>query len=416
MIKKLKRKVVALTMTSLFILLSLMVTGMNLINYHSVIREADRTLTLLSQNRGAFSEPTQPPNISQLPNTGGGKQDKFSPELPYESRYFSVLLDSGGNVIRTDVSKIAAVDQRQAESMAQKVRRMRDKHGFIGDFRFFKSHDFEGVRIIFLDCGRKLDAFQEFLYSSIVISLAGFALVFFVIAFISGRIIRPIAQSYEKQKRFITDAGHEIKTPLTIINANVDVLEMDLGDNECLEDIQLQTRRLTELTNDLVLLARMEESENAVSRLPFPASEVVADTAMSFHVLADTQRKQLHCDVQPLLTMKGNDKSLVQLVSILLDNALKYTPEHGRIELSFRKQGKNPVLTVRNQTENVLSKDDLERIFDRFFRADPSRNSQTGGHGIGLSVAKAIVAAYGGKIQAACPEQGIFQITATFRD
>lgn len=411
MIKKLKRKVVALTMTSLFILLALMVAGMNLINYHSVVQEADRTLSLLSQNRGAFSEP------AQLPNQGGYPFDKdFSPELPYESRYFSVLLDNSGEAVQTDVSKIAAINSDEAVTMAIKVQKNRKMSGFAGSFRYRQSYEIGGTRIIFLDCGRKLDAFYRFLYSSIAISLTGFGLVFFVIVFISGRIIRPIAESYEKQKRFITDAGHEIKTPLTIINANVDVLEMDVGRNECLEDIQQQTRRLTALTNDLVMLARMEEAEDSMTRLPFPASEVIYDAAMSFKILADAQNKQLQCDVQPLLSMRGNDKSVEQLVTLLMDNALKYTPVGGAIDLSFTKQGKYPVLTVRNPTDNNLSKEDMERIFDRFYRADLSRNSETGGHGIGLSVAKAIVTAHGGKIQASCPGSGVFQITVTFRD
>ncbi len=411
MIKRLKRKVIALTMISLFVLLALMVAGMNLLNYQSVVEEADRTLSLLSQNRGTF------PDMGQLPHLETDPFDKgFSPELPYESRYFSVSLDDSGNVIHIDLSKIAAVDSEKAELFAAKVQRSHQQKGFLGNYRYWKQRELNGVRITFLDCGRKLSAFRNFLFVSVVISLAGFAAVFVIIVFLSGRIIRPIAQSYEKQKRFITDAGHEIKTPLTIINANVDVLEMDWGSNECLEDVRSQTRRLTELTNDLILLTRMEEGQNAMPMIDFPASEVVSETAAAFQILADVQKKTLCCNVQPMVSMRGNGKSVEQLISILLDNAIKYARESSTINLFFGKQGKSIAIVVQNETETALNAKDLERIFDRFYRADLSRNSETGGYGIGLSVAKAIVTAHGGRIQATCPEKGTFRIIATFPD
>ena len=141
--------------------------------------------------------------------------------------------------------------------------------GFSGNFRYAVSTEGETTRILFLDCGRKLDAFRSFLFASIAISLLGYVVVLLLIAFFSNRIVRPIAESDEKQKRFITDAGHELKTPLTIISADVDVLAMDLGENEWLEDIQKQARRLTALTEELVYLSRMEESEVSLTMIEF---------------------------------------------------------------------------------------------------------------------------------------------------
>ena len=141
--------------------------------------------------------------------------------------------------------------------------------GFSGNFRYAVSTEGETTRILFLDCGRKLDAFRSFLFASIAISLLGYVVVLLLIAFFSNRIVRPMAESYEKQKRFITDASHELKTPLTIISADVDVLAMDLGENEWLEDIQKQARRLTALTEELVYLSRMEESEVSLTMIEF---------------------------------------------------------------------------------------------------------------------------------------------------
>ncbi len=405
MIKKLKIKFIILSMTSLFVLLTVIVAGMNIINYSAVVNEADEILSLLTQNKGAF------PNLAD--NNKNRLPHGMSPELPYESRYFSALLDHSGDIIYTETSKIASIDSTSAVEYAHAATNKNTEKGFIGNFRFISYIEGQNSRIIFLDCGRKLNTFYNFFYASCGMAIAGLIIISFVIIFFSGKILRPIAESYEKQKRFITDAGHEIKTPLTIINANADVLEMDLGTNEYLEDIQLQTKRLTSLTNDLVLLARMEEAEDSMQMIDFPISEVIADTALPFKTLAQTQGKDFICNIQPLLSMNGNDKSIRQLISILMDNALKYSPEGGKIALDFFKQSKTLCLTIFNTADTEISHENLNHVFDRFYRTDLSRNSETGGHGIGLSVAKAIVTAHGGKIQATSQDGRSFQITVT---
>lgn len=406
MIKKLKIKVITLAMTAVTVLLALVVAGMNIINYNVVVAEADSTLQILSINRGSF------PDMMNIP--GGWFEDRFSQELPYESRYFSVLFNEKWNVILVDTGKIAAVQTETAVAYATRALESGKEAGFIGDYRFLRSGENGNFRVIFLDCGRKLDSFHNFLYSSLAMAAVGLGIVFFVIFFLSGRIVRPIAQSYEKQKRFITDAGHEIKTPLTIINANVDVLEMELGEgNECLTDIQSQIRRLTALTNDLVLLARMEEAQQTIQKIDFPVSEVVAEAAMPFRVLAQAQEKELQCNIQPELTLKGDARSIEQMVSLLIDNALKYSPQGETIWLNMVQTGRSICLTVRNTTRETVSKESLNHVFDRFYRTDQSRNSETGGYGIGLSVVKAIVAAHGGKIQAVSPAERDFQINIT---
>lgn len=406
MIKKLKIKMIALTTVSLFALLAVIVTGMNLINYNAVIKDTDKTLSLLSQNKGAFPDFSHDKAVKPPPD--------MSPELPYESRYFSVLLNGTGDIIQADTSRIASVDTSTAIDYATQAAAQANSTGFVEQFRFVRYAEGNNIRITFLDCGRQIDSCNRFLFTSLGMALAGFVIVFVIIVFFSGRIIRPIAESYEKQKRFITDAGHEIKTPLTIINANVDVLEMELGQNECLEDIQQQTKRLTSLTNDLVYLARMEEAEDSLQMIEFPVSEVVQDTAAPFHTLAQAQGKQFTCTIQPMLSMRGNDKAIQQLVSILMDNALKYSPTGGTIVLYLQRQNRTLYLSVFNTTDTAVSPDALPYVFDRFYRIDSSRNSETGGHGIGLSVAKAIVTAHGGKIHAFTQDGRSFQITAAF--
>ena len=406
MIRNLKRKFILLTMTSLFILLTVILVGMNLINYRAVVAEADDILTLLTQNKGTFPE--------FVPDHKGKLPFGMSPETPYESRFFSVLMHPNGEVIHIDTGRIASVDTETAVSYARDVLESGNKNGFIGNYRFIREQSDKLTSVIFLDCGSRMDAYRTFLFAGIVMSLVGYFIVFLVVVFLSGKIIRLIAESYEKQKRFITDAGHELKTPLTVINANIDLLEMELDENECLSDIRQQTKKLRSLTNDLVMLAKMEESETPMPMIDFPLSEIVADTARSYEKLAESQNKIFSLRVQPTLTLHGNDKSIERLVNILLDNAFKYSPCGGTVGIELLKQNKTMVLSVCNTVSDVIAREHLERVFDRFYRTDGSRNSETGGHGIGLSIAKAIVTAHGGKIQAWTHDGSSFGITAVF--
>ncbi len=408
MIGKLKLKFIILSMTALFVLLTVIVAGMNIINYNSVVEEADSILSVLSQNKGIF--PDFEPNASGRPN------DKLpphlSPETPYESRYFSVFYNEMGDIVNVDVSKISAIDRGNAVELAGKVS---GNKGFIREYRYIVSDDMGGTRMTFLDCGRKLEAFNKFLVSSITMSVIGYAIVFVIIFILSGKIIKPISEAYEKQKRFITDAGHEIKTPLTIINANADILEMEFDEpNESLIDIKEQTKRLKTLTEDLVMLSRMEEAEGRLPKIEFPISEVVSECAGPFKNLAIQKNKEFICNIEPMLTLGGNDKAIRQLVSILLDNALKYSNNGGTVALTLARQNHSIMLSVYNTVEGEINPEQLKYVFDRFYRTDTSRNSETGGHGIGLSIAKAITTSHDGKIKATTNDGKSFILTATF--
>ncbi|MBQ8408713.1 MAG: GHKL domain-containing protein [Clostridia bacterium] len=417
MIKKLKYRFVILSMTSLLILLAIMTIAMNIINYSSIVSSTDDILTLLSHNRGRFpgfeADNESSVIIDQKPIPNNDLPPHMSPEVPYESRFFSVLLSEDGSVLFTDVSHIASIDAKQAEIYARLALSNNRDRAFIDTYRYIKRTENNAIRIIFLDCEQRIESFERFLYTSIIIALAGFIIVFFIIFFFAERIIRPISESYEKQKRFITDAGHEIKTPLTVINTNIDILEMEIGKNESLSDIQQQTKRLTKLTNDLVSLTRMEETGNSIPMIEFPISEVVATASEDFRALATAQNKAFDIQVQPLLTVKGNDSSITHLVSILLDNALKYSPANSEINLNLYEHNRSIVLQVINQTKMHIEESELNRVFERFYRLDSSRNSQTGGNGIGLSIARAIVSAHGGKITATIDKSERFSINVT---
>ena len=410
MIKGLKIRFITLAMVSLLLLLTLMVTGMNIMSYNAVVQDADAILSLLTENRGQFPEQFS----NQFPEFPGFRPDPITPETPYESRYFTVLLDARSGEIQINTSKIASVDDESAIGYVQQVLMGTSETGFVDNYRFLVTAEPTALRITFLDCSAKLNSFRQFLYSSIIMSLCGYVAVFFLIFFVSGRILRPIAESYEKQRRFITDAGHEIKTPLTIIQADADVMEMDIGENEWLQDIRFQTRRLAGLTNDLIYLSRMEETSVNLAKVPVCISQLMEETAHSFLALAQTQEKTLHCNVQPDLFLEGDEKALTQLLNILLDNAFKYSPSGGMVAINGHRQGKYIRLSIANTTEAPVEKEKLHLIFDRFYRMESSRSTQTGGYGIGLALAQAIVSAHGGKITAQSTDPHSMEIQLQF--
>ena len=396
MIQKLRRRFIAMSILALFLVLLVIMGTVNILNYRKIVQQADSTLQVLAQNQGTF------PKLEEPMGHGDPQGKPLSPELPYESRYFSVLLEDDGTIKSVDTGKISAIDSQTAIDFAQKVVSSGKQQGFLSNYRYTVIQEDTAQRAIFLDCTRDLSTFYAFLWTSCGISLLGISAVFILILLFSWRIIRPVSESYEKQRRFITDAGHELKTPLTILAADAQVLQMEVGDNPWIEDMQQQTKRLALLTNELINLSRMEE-DSPLQKLPFSLSDVVGETAQSFLSLAQTQKKKLEIHVQPMLTFVGDEKSLRQLCSILLDNAIKYSPMGGDLEVQLEKRGKNAVLQVRNTCEPI-KESELEHLFDRFYRADPSRNSQTGGYGLGLSIAKAIVQAHRGKISATLPQ------------
>ena len=408
MIKKLRRKFIAIAMSSMALVLVIIMAGINIANYSNVCKNADMRIDLIAGNNGTFPENSGNP----APGSDDGstapepKKDKefsrrdISPESAFDTRFFTVTFTKNGAIDQVDTGKIAAISTSEAEDYATALYGKNRTRGFVSCYRFqLVTTDDNTPMYIFVNCERELNTFHTFLLASIGISLAGLLFVFLLVVIFSGMLVKPVAESYEKQKRFITDASHEIKTPLTIIDANTEVLEMTGGENQWTKSTRKQIARLTSLTEKLVFLSRMDEESTKLEMENFAISDALIDTAEPFVSFAAAKGKTLTLDIQPDLTYHGNEGTIRQCVSLLLDNAVKYSTDNGKISLSFHTQGHNLLLTVWNTTESMQPGKHNE-LFERFYRADASRNSQTGGHGIGLSVVYAIVTAHKGKISA----------------
>ena len=390
MIRKLRIKFIAISMTSTIIVLFLILGSINLLNYREMSHNADTILDFLKEN-----DVELPENLykSQHKKTNG-----ISPETSFESRYFSVFLSNNRQRCEADTDNISAIDEETAIKYAQKINRSNKNCGFISKYRYMKENTSNEVKIYFLDCTKSMMSFQTFLVTSFFVSIFGVSTVFILVVLLSKRAIEPVTESYEKQKRFITDAGHEIKTPLTIIDADTSILEMEYGENEWLDDIQVQTKRLAGLTNDLIYLSRMEEKQTKTTMIEFPFSEVISEEAQSFQGLAKVKGKNFMVDIEPMLSLKGDEKTIRQLISILLDNAIKFTPAGGTIRFSVEKLGPEVEISIWNSGQGI-SPEALPYVFQRFYKEDRSRGLHARGAGLGLNICKVLVNLSGGQIR-----------------
>lgn len=410
MIKKLRIKFTVLATISAGIVLAVMVLVINMMNYQNVIHETDTSLDILSEHQNGVKQDT---NEQGGENQEDRKPDSANPAGMDGERYFCVEVDAEGNVSYIETGKFTVVDEQVAESYGRKADAKEGQAGFVSDYRY-KKYETEGkTYIIFLDCARSLMVFRNFLTISIVVSVAGEVLILLLMIFASKRIVRPFAENHEKQKRFITDAGHEIKTPLTIIDADVAVLEMECGENDWTRDIGQQTLRLKDLTNDLIYLSKMEEMQTEVQMVEFPLSEMIQEMVGSFQTLAISGGKEMEYQIEPMVSLSGSSKDIQRLISILLDNAVKYTNEGGQIFLRLIQKGNQKMLTVFN-TVDEIDVEQVPHLFDRFYRLDASRNKETGGYGIGLSIAQAVVQMHKGKITAESPDGKSLTIKVIF--
>ncbi len=438
MIKKLQRKFVLIATLSLLAVMVLVIGAINVINLVQMNGHVDDILDLLSENDGKFpdmphrrdeEEQTIPGNA--MPQEGelqgddkplslGEPRDnrrKLSPgiseETPFKTRYFIVRTDSDGQISQIDTSHIAAVSSAEAKEYAAGALAKSKDRGYTGFYKYLTRETPSGSVIVFVDCSTELSTALSFLAVSAAISLLSVLVVFILVFIFSRRAIRPVIESMEKQKQFITDAGHELKTPLAIISANTDVLELTSGKNEWTESIRGQTKRLNGLIKDMLALSRMDEESYQPQWETFSISRAVAEAAAPFETPAKTANKTFFADIDPDLSFRGDESQIRQLVTILCDNALKYSSENGNIRLSLKAKGKNILLSVQN-TCTTLPDGDLNRLFDRFYRAENSRSRETGGYGIGLSIARAIVQAHKGKISAVREAEDVISFRAIF--
>ncbi len=428
MIKQLKKRVVTAAMISVTAVLIFIIAAINILNYHSIVNDLDTILLDIHRLDGQFPE-EENSNTSEDASFLEKiiKAIQFSPNESYKDSYFTMTYSDGS------FSGFIHIDSARAAELGKKALDHKNDQGFIfelsGIYRYYvdeeyipeNDNDTEGygeqrepsyVRLTFIDATITMQYYYTFFGLSTVVSLVSLLIIFIMMMIFAQNIIAPIAESYEKQKRFITDAGHDIKTPITIIDADREILEMDIGENEWLDDIKKQTKRLTKLTNDLIYLSRMEEGTDIKELSNFSLSDVCHEEADSFSAVAKKRELEITSDIEDKIDINGSEEDVRKLLAILFDNAIKYAKEGTDIGIKVTKHGRLATVTISNVAEN-MTEEHCKRMFDRFYRADSSRDSR-GGFGIGLAMAQAIVLSHNGKITSELSPEQILSISITF--
>ena len=420
--KKIRRNFIVIAMLSMFLVLTIIITALNYINYQKMGGDLDDVTHILEMGNGSFYESPDPSDEDHDPS--GHSPDDNSPqahnkvpeppksiseETPYQTRYFTVRYDASGTIYATSVGHISAVDAAQARTYAAKVYDAAPGTGFIDIYRYRTVKSGDRVLCIFIDAEKELSTYRGSLMTSIAISAVGLFSVFLLLCFFSKLILRPVEESYRKQKQFLTDAGHELKTPLTIIDANTEVLEMEIGSSKWLDSTRNQVIRLTNMVKQFTALAKMDEAQGFFQKALFSLSQVLNETVDLFIPVATSTHRTLQVSCAEDLYYVGDEEQFRQLFCLLLDNAIKYSTPDSRIELTLYKHGKHLCFTIFNECEGI-AKGSQDILFERFYRSDSSRNSSTGGSGIGLSIAHSIVENHKGSIHAESTDGKSLQI------
>lgn len=398
MIYKLRRKLILICAVSVLLVVSLVFGVILALNVSSMNRNMDILADSVSEGGGRFPgifEDGHKPNF--VPPRNENKYDFITPETPFATRHFTVLFNETGDVTKTYTESIYAITDEQAIEYAQKALSEKKERGWIGNYRYKVFPSERGSGVVFVDGSMNRSATTQSMIIAGVVLFACGALVMVLILMLSKKAVKPIAESYEKQKQFITDANHELKTPLTLILANLDIAESELGKNEWLEDIRSEGHRMTDLVNQLVALSRMDEEGHTLNCEHISLGKMVADTVSEYTPLAASREKTLTAQIDTEVSCVADEVLLRRLMGILLDNAIKYCDPGGEIVVHLHRH-RRVVLTVEN-TYFAVEELELHRLFDRFYRADKARTFH-GGYGIGLAMAKSIVEKHKGEIVA----------------
>ena len=362
-------------------------------------RQADQITAMISENNGTV--PQLKDYKQQQKNSQSFERyfNNYNEDSAYRTRFFRIFLDEDKKVTNVNMDHIAAVDEKKAVRMTKMAMLRRRKVGLVGSYRYRKEYKDGQVRsIIFLDCKENQSFYHLAVTITITVSTLLTCLITVIFAIASKRAVRPFEINSNRQKQFITDASHELKTPLAIISANAEVLQYKGDGNEWTQNIIDQTKHMGKLINQLLVLAKLDEVQEKSEKQEADLKLLLEETTRPFEEVATQKKVTLKLHLEEGVTIRVNREQIAQLVSILTENAAKYVNDGGKIVWRLTKTQHGAVLVVKNTTEKELP--DTKRMFDRFYRSDSSRSSKTGGQGIGLSIAKKIVDGHKGSITA----------------
>ena len=384
--RRLQLRFVLLSLAAIVILQGLIVSFSIFRNYQQITGKADHIIML----------------TRTAPN---------SPEAA-GARYFSVDYSLSDKKFSVDCSHTTLIREESAIKYAQTVLDSNSDKGFVDTYRYMVRRRKDSINIVFLSRSAPLEAFQTNTETLILVSVMGILVMMVFLIIVSGRVVQPIVKNREKQKEFITSASHELKTPLTVIHADAQLLESDIGENEWLSDIIKQTERMTEMTHRLVYLSRAEEQDGNFVKIDFPVSDLADEIAQSYRAVAQNSGRTYSVDIQRNITYCGDEKAIRELITALLDNAFKYSTAGGTVSVTLVSERHGVKFSVEN-TVSDIDNAQTKKFTERFYRSDTS--DKVKGFGIGLSIARAVAEGHKGKLAVELPKENTIRITAILK-
>ncbi|MDO4292853.1 MAG: HAMP domain-containing sensor histidine kinase [Eubacteriales bacterium] len=409
MIRKLRFKFIAVTMTSIGCLLLLILLVINIFMNVSSRSQGYRMLEGFSRDFGQTDDAEPEFSAHPQPPRDPAYQDAF--------RIFSVSCDADGNPLQVSYLPDSELEREDILAIFRKAvkdwPKSRPERGIVQSRYLYLVSKQDGFwQIYFLDYSVERSMVYRLFFLCLLAGSFGIAVLFAAVFLLSGWMVRPVEAAFEKQKQFIADASHELKTPLTILSANAEVLSASLGPNRWLTHILEQTQRMNTLIRELLDLARLDSGTQKADFVPFDLSRCCLNAALSFESVAFESCISLRTEITEGISLTGSENMLRQLVTILLDNAFKYADEGGMVKLSLRQKGEKRLLSVYN-TGKGIPQEEQAHIFERFYRSDSSRSRESGGYGLGLAIASSITAAHGGQISVSSDGKSFTKITVT---
>ena len=411
MFGKSRKKIVAAVMLSLVVFLTSVLCTIYASSYYEIRKQ---NTDMLERYVSSYTLDEQPPKKNTEENSfenGEPFTDREPPsedarmfrhDEPYKlSTFYSVAFSKSGEILKVDNGKNDFKSEDDIISYAQDILSGGKSFGR-ADNLMFMTQQKEGYTLVaFIDSTVTDNSMNMLLRNILILGGASIIVLFFVSVFLAGKIVKPLEENDKRQKQFVSDAGHELKTPVSVISANCELLARQTGENEWLSNIQYENERMGVLIKQLLDLSRAENSRLPMEKIDL--SKLVIGQELPFESIAFEKELTIDCDIEDNIYVSGNSVQLNQLVAILLDNAISHSNNSNQIEIKLKSEHHNAVLTVINAADEI-PEEKLKHIFERFYRIDETRNSEDNHYGLGLSIAKAIAEAHKGTIKALCRE------------
>lgn len=394
MFKTSRRKIVAALLSVLVLLLFGTFCVIYLASYADVTRE---NRALLKQYVETYRLPG-----TQASNTADSKvkkEERGKPPMLELSTFYSVAMSKDGQTLAVDTADVPTYTQEELTKLASGIVKKGNTDGFTGRLIYRMADKGDYVLVAFLDNTAMLENAATLINYTLIFGGAALVILFFLARYLADRIVSPLEESYQRQKQFISDAGHELKTPVAVVNANLELLSRQIGENQWLSNIQYENERMSALIIQMLDLARAENATPPMEVLDL--SRLVYGETLPFETVAYENGLVLNSDISENIFVLGNSVQLKQLTSILIDNGIRHGVGGGEVSLTLKREAGHVVMCVANQGEEIPA-EQRRHLFERFYRTDRARTGEDQHYGLGLAIAKAITVAHRGSIEVQC--------------